>query len=205
MVHPARTRLALATVAVGLLALSTACSESSGGGDELTSGGSVAVQTLPAVVTTAVAPTSAPATVQPPATAAQVTTASATTVPRSTTAPSSVASTVASTTPPTPPTPTTLGPSTSSPVTQAPEGGACSLDAVVSQSGAPTDGVTPADLACAGGWASFVGRPDDQFGDGYFAVVRWDGARWQLANLGTADVCAAADVPADLWNALRCI
>jgi hypothetical protein len=147
----------------------------------------VSAPTGPAPTGSAVTPTNAPATTRPPVapTSGPIATGPAPTTTATTTAPTAVA--------------------TSSPGAATTTGGApCSLDTVVRQSGAPTEGVTPAGLACAGEWATFVGRPDDQFGDGYFAVARWDGGRWQLANLGTTEVCAGAGVPAELWNALRC-
>lgn len=212
---PVRGRASVAVRAGSLLAAAllalTACRASSGDegqGDDGTAVtvATVAVLPLPGAATTpgvsapgvsaptgsAATPTNAPATTRPPVapTTGPVATGPA---PTTTTATGSATTTA----------PTAV--TTSSPVAATTTGGApCSLDTVVQQSGAPTEGVTPAGLACAGEWATFVGRPDDQFGDGYFAVARWDGGRWQLANLGTAEVCAGAGVPAELWNALRC-
>jgi hypothetical protein len=75
---------------------------------------------------------------------------------------------------------------------------------VVTQTGTASGTITPSDLRCADGWAGWIGRPDDQFGDGYFAVARWNGSSWQLVNLGTALVCEAAGVPVGTWSAIGC-
>jgi hypothetical protein len=80
----------------------------------------------------------------------------------------------------------------------------CDLDLIVDQTQTEYEGITPADLGCADGWAAWIGRPDDQFADGFFAVARWSGTSWELVNLGTAGICADAGVPQAIWDELGC-
>jgi hypothetical protein len=82
----------------------------------------------------------------------------------------------------------------------------CALDLIVQQTETTYEGITPTDLRCADVWATWVGMPDDpMMSDGFFAVAKWDGNAWQLANLGTAEICGDAGVPDALWDTLNCI
>ena len=82
----------------------------------------------------------------------------------------------------------------------------CALDLIVQQTETTYEGITPTDLRCADVWATWAGMPDDPMtSDGFFAVAKWDGDAWQLANLGTAEICGDAGVPEALWDALNCI
>ena len=82
----------------------------------------------------------------------------------------------------------------------------CDLELIVRQTETAYEGITPTDLRCADVWATWVGRPDDAAtSDGFFAVAKWDGGTWVLANLGTAEICGAAGVPESLWDALDCV
>lgn len=139
-----------------------------------------------------------------------------------TTAPLSTnASTTVATTPPTTPGPsatststasTSAGPTTAAAATTAAPAPPtsvlatppCDIDRIVAETGTAYEEVTPEDLRCAGMWATWIGRPADQFADGFFAVAFWTGASWELANLGTAGICEDAGVPADLWGRLGC-
>lgn len=177
------------------------CSGGDDGGAD-TAGGTVPVATLPPVATTVAAAPTVPAATAPAApsatvgsTAAPVTTARpSTTVATSppTSAPAATTVTTASTT----------GTAVATTVTGA--SAPCVLDVVVEQTETRYEGVTPSDLRCIDGWAAWIGRPDDQFADGFFAVARADGATWELVNLGTAGVCADAGVPAAIWADLGC-
>ncbi len=113
----------------------------------------------------------------------------------------------ASSTPTTAPATTTTSPvaPTSTRPPAPPAAGPCELTRIVTETGAVYDGITPDGLRCAGVWATWIGRPDDQFADGFFAVAFWNGAAWVLANLGTAGVCEGAGVPAELWTRLGCV
>ena len=82
----------------------------------------------------------------------------------------------------------------------------CSLDLIVQQTETTYEGITPSDVRCADVWASWVGTPDDPMSsDGFFALAKWDGDTWQLASLGTAEICGDGGVPEALWDALNCI
>jgi hypothetical protein len=165
-------------VVVAVLALVTV---SCGGSDE-----SSAV-TVPPVELSAL--TTAGTTV--PATTVPATTSPATTAPAATTTTS-----------------TTSAPTTTVKPTGGGGGGAappCSIDLIVQQTETRYDGITPSDVRCADVWASWVGRPDDPMADGFFAVAKWDGGTWVLANLGSAEICGDAGVPERLWDALDCI
>lgn len=170
---------------VGLSFASAACAGDDGGSDATdTGGGTIAVATLPPVATTVVtapAPTAAPAASAAPATsvAAATTTAAAST----TAAPTTTRPAPTTTTAPVPP---------------------CQLALIVEQTQTAYEGITPSDLACADDWAAWIGRPEDELADGFFAVARWVGGSWELMNLGTAGVCADSGVPDELWTELGC-
>lgn len=137
-----------------------------------------------AIVTTVAATTPTP------------TTATATTV-----TPTAVVSTTQLTT-------TTIGATTLAPTTTAtaPSAPPCDLDTIVRDTQTQYEGITATDLSCAGDWASWVGQPaDPNTGDSFFAVAEWTGSTWELANLGTAGICADGGVPAELWDALGCV
>lgn len=183
---------ALTSLAAALVLVAGGCSDDGGaGGDGGTGGGTLGVATLPPVQTTLL-------TTTVPVTAAVATT-SLVTVPVATTA---VATTALVTTVPTTTRPTT----TAVPTTAATAASAapCDLTAIVTQTDTAYDGVTPTELHCAEDWATWIGQPDDQFSDGYFAVARWTGSTWALMNLGTSGICTDADVPTRLWDALGC-
>ncbi len=104
--------------------------------------------------------------------------------------------------------PTTAAPTTSTTVARTTTTAArppCDISRIVADTGTQYAGITPSDLRCAGTWASWVGRPDDPMGDGFFAVAEWTGSGWELANLGTAEICGDGGVPAELWEALACL
>ncbi len=180
----------LAVVAVVVLALLTgACSDDEGGdADGVASGGTIGVATLPPVATT-VAPVPEPVTTAPAPTVA-----TATASPAPTTSAAPVPTVHAS---------TTTSPPGTTPPTTAPSP-PCRLDLIVEQTQTGYGGITPSDLNCAEDWAAWIGRPDDELSDGFFAIARWTGSSWELQNLGTAGVCADAGVPDDLWDRLGC-
>ncbi|CAB4539103.1 MAG: hypothetical protein F2534_00805 [Actinobacteria bacterium] len=155
----------------------------------------VAVAPLPPVrpTTTSAAPTGASSTIAVSASTSSVPSTSAT----ATTATSVPASSSTTT--------STVSPAATPPPTTTPAAGPCDLTRIVTETGAVYDGITPDGLRCAGVWATWIGRPDDQFADGFFAVASWNGAAWSLANLGTAGVCEGAGVPAELWTRLGCV
>lgn len=174
-------------LAVGLVVASASCS-----GDDASStdgvpagGGTVAVATLPPVATTvatAVVSTAVPtASTAPPVTSAP---AAVTTV-----GPTASAA------------PTTTRPAPTTSATPAPP---CQLGLIVEQTQTAYEGIMPSDLACAEDWAAWIGRPEDELADGFFAVARWVGGSWELMNLGTAGVCADSGVPEELWTELGC-
>lgn len=171
---------------VGLCLASAACSgDDAGPGATDAGGGTIAVATLPPVATTVVtapAPTTVPVTSAAPATSA----------------PAAVTTTVG---PSTSPAPTTTRPAAATTTTPAPP---CQLALIVEQTQTAYEGITPSDLACADDWAAWIGRPEDELADGFFAVARWVGGSWELMNLGTAGVCADSGVPDELWTELGC-
>ena len=176
-------------LAVGLAGVATSCSGDDGGstGSDA-SGGTIAVATLPPVATTIVtapAPTAAPAV----------------TVAATTAAPSSVPAVSTTAGPSTTVAPTTTRPATTTSAAPAPP---CQLALIVEQTQTAYVGITPSDLACAEDWAAWIGRPEDELADGFFAVARWVGGSWELMNLGTAGVCADSGVPDELWTELGC-
>jgi hypothetical protein len=144
---------------------------------------------LPPVVTTVAAAATAPSQ----------TTGAPATSPPTTLAPTVTPTTVG---PTSPASSTTVRPiATTVPASPVPP---CQLALIVEQTQTAYLGITPSDLSCAEDWAAWIGRPEDEFGDGFFAVARWTGASWELVNLGTAGVCADAGVPAELWTELEC-
>lgn len=146
----------------------------------------------------------APDVTVPPVELTPLTTAASTTVPvtaapavTTTTAPPAASTTGAAATTTTVQATTTTGAVPSAP---------CVLDLIVEQTETTYEGITPTDLRCADVWATWVGMPDDpMMSDGFFAVAKWDGDIWQLANLGTAEICGDAGVPEALWDELDCI
>ena len=80
----------------------------------------------------------------------------------------------------------------------------CDINTVVAQTQTAYQGVTPTELRCAEGWAAWIGQPNDQLSDGYFAVASWNGSSWELVNLGTSFICTDAGVPDRLWDTLGC-
>ncbi len=183
-----RSGFAMSALAVVLVASSCSGATDRTAGDRA-SGGTIAVATLPPVATT-----SAPV-VEPTGSSPVVTPASSTTVGvPATAAPTSTVS-VGTTARPA----TTV--STSPPPAAAPP---CRLDLIVEQTQTQYVGITPSDLSCAEDWAAWIGRPDDELGDGFFAVARWTGTSWELLNLGSAGVCADGGVPDELWEQLGC-
>ncbi len=157
--------------------------------DDRASGGTIAIATLPPVATT-----SAPV-VEPTGSSPVVSPASSTTVGLPAAAAPASSVNVSTTARPAP----TV--STSPPSAAAPP---CRLDLIVEQTQTQYVGITPSDLSCAEDWAAWIGRPDDELGDGFFAVARWTGTSWELLNLGSAGVCADGGVPDDLWEQLGC-
>jgi hypothetical protein len=148
----------------------------------------------------------APDATVPPVELTPLTTAASTTVPV-TAAP---AATTTTTVPPATSTTAVAATTTTVQVTTTTTGVApappCALDLIVEQTETTYEGITPTDLRCADVWATWVGMPDDpMMSDGFFAVAKWDGDTWQLANLGTAEICGDAGVPEALWDALNCI
>ncbi len=155
-------------------------------GDAAAGGGTVAVATLPRVtptVVTAAASTAPPTATAPPTTSAPA--AVTTTGPTTTAAPSTTRPATATSTAPAPAPP-------------------CRLALIVEQTQTAYEGITPSDLACAEDWAAWIGRPEDELADGFFAVARYVGGSWELMNLGTAGVCADSGVPDELWTELGC-
>jgi hypothetical protein len=147
----------------------------------------------------------APDATVPPVELTPLTTAASTTVPV-TAAPAATTTEppAASTTAPAAATTTTAQATTTT--TGAAPAPPCALDLIVQQTETTYEGITPTDLRCADVWATWVGKPDDPtMSDGFFAVAKWDGDTWQLANLGTAEICGDAGVPEALWDALNCI
>lgn len=183
-----RRAVALATFAIAVL--TAACSDDGASGtvDGAASGGTVAVAPLPPVATT-VAPAPASEGSLPIASAV----ASAAVPVPTTVAPTSTVSVSSSVRPTT--TVSTTGSGAAPP---------CQLDLIVAQTQTQYLGITPSDLSCAEGWAAWIGRPDDELADGFFAVARWTDGSWELLNLGTAGVCADAGVPDELWVELGC-
>jgi hypothetical protein len=187
---PAAVRsTATCVFALCLAVVSASCSGDDDGQDgpdgSDAGGGTVAVATLPPVATTVVtapAPTAAPA----------VTVASTTAAPAAVATTAGPSSTVA---------PTTTRPATTTSAAPAPP---CQLALIVEQTQTAYLGITPSDLACAEDWAAWIGRPEDELADGFFAVARWVGGSWELMNLGTAGVCADSGVPDELWTELGC-
>lgn len=175
--------------AVCLAVATASCSGDDNGSDGSAGtdagGGTIAVATLPPVATTVV-------------TAPTPTTAPAVTVASTTAAPAAVATTAG---PSTTVAPTTTRPAPTTSATPAPP---CQLALIVEQTQTAYVGITPSDLACADDWAAWIGRPEDELADGFFAVARWVGGSWELINLGTAGVCADSGVPDELWTELGC-
>ncbi len=197
----------LALIGAGLLVGAAACSsdKKSAADTAVSAPAIVATQAAtlaPSVVTPALATlppvTLAPLT-QPPVTLATITTPPVTTPPV----------TVVPTAPPTLPETSAIVGTTSPPAdvqtSTASAGPPCDLAVIVAQTETGFDGITPVELHCAADWAAWSGAAFDPTGsDGFFAVAQWDGAAWQLRNLGTSGVCTDAEVPVDLWPALRC-
>ena len=99
---------------------------------------------------------------------------------------------------------TTTVPTTARPTTTVASGPPCDINTVVAQTQTAYQGVTPTELRCAEGWAAWIGQPNDQLSDGYFAVASWNGSSWELVNLGTSFICTDAGVPDRLWDTLGC-
>jgi hypothetical protein len=174
--------------AVALAGAAASCSGDDGGSTGSDAGGgTIAVATLPPVATTVV---SAAASSAPPTT--PTTSAAATTSAPAAATTAGPATTVA---------PTTTRPATTTSAAPAPP---CQLALIVEQTQTAYEGITPSDLACADDWAAWIGRPEDELADGFFAVARWIGGSWELMNLGTAGVCADSGVPDELWTELGC-
>jgi hypothetical protein len=144
-------------------------------------------------------------------TAAPSTTAAAT--PSSVGAASTTVAVTTSTVASSAPSTSTIAPSTSSASstteperTTTTESIPCDLELIVEQTGTAFEGVTPEQLSCAQGWATWQGSANDpQESDGYFAVAVYDSGSWVLVNLGTSGVCADGGVPSDLWDELNCV
>ncbi len=183
-----RLSLVVALVPVALLALG-AC----GGGDDPGAGPGDSTSMAASLVPVT-------STAGPPA-------AESTTAPTTTTkSPANTAKPVSTQSPSTSVRPTTV-PQTIVPQTTGLFAGApCELDLIVEQTQSFVAGVTPTSLRCAADWASWAGQPDDVGAmDGYFAVAQWNGASWDLRNLGTAGICGDGGVPEPLWPALDCV
>lgn len=183
-----RRAVALTTLAIAFLMAACSDDGASDSVDGAASGGTVAVASLPPVATT-VAPAPVPQESLPIASAAP-----STAVPVPTTvAPASTVNVSSS-----------VRPSTTVSTTDSGAAPPCQLDLIVAQTQTQYLGITPSDLSCAEGWAAWIGRPDDELADGFFAVARWTDGSWELLNLGTAGVCADAGVPDELWAELGC-
>jgi hypothetical protein len=187
-------------VGIALVAAIVLVGACSGSEDDSTvaSTGTVAVATLPAVAatvaTTTIAGTTIAGTASTIAPAAAVSTSVATSVSSvpASTAPASNVSTTTS---------IAAAPTTVPVTVPAPP---CNLDLIVQQTQTVYEGITPSDLQCADDWAAWIGRPDDELSDGFFAVARWNGDAWELMNLGTAGICADAGIPEELFARLGC-
>ena len=181
-----RTSLSVALVPVALLILG-AC----GGGDDpgAASGDPTSLAASLVPVTSTADPTADEATTS--TTAGSLTTASSATTARPTTTQG----------------PTSTGSAaTLRPTTTVFAGAPCDLDLIVEQTQSIVAGVSTNSLRCAEDWASWAGEPDDVAAmDGYFAVAQWNGASWELRNLGTAGICGDGGVPEPLWRALDCV
>ncbi len=202
----------LALIGAGLLVGAAACSSDKKSAAETAVSAPTIVATqaatlAPSVVTPALATlppvTLAPLT-QPPLTLATITTPPVTTPPV-TTPPVTVVPTAPPTLPETSAIVGTTWPPAEVQTSIASAGPPCDLAVIVAQTETGFDGITPVELHCAADWAAWSGAAFDPTGsDGFFAVAQWDGAAWQLRNLGTSGVCTDAEVPVDLWPALRC-
>ena len=195
----ARAVVARAVVACGFLVIATSC-----GSDDARESGDGVTEMVAATSSTTSANVLPVATVPAASTVTTTVTGPVTTIPVVTAAPATALTTVVPTTLP----PTTVPASSTTVIattTLPPSPAVCDLINIIEQTQTQYDDIVPGDLNCAGDWASWVGRPADGVNaDGFFAVAQWNGSSWELANLGTAEICAGGGVPRELWAALKC-